>query len=84
VTKKINKSDEVDVKWDMETAGEADLAGVKEEALDQESQEKCIKQFALNAAKNARFLSSQQKASRFTAKNVTGKEELTKLIILKT
>ena len=48
---------------------------VQEEILDQK---RCIKQFALNADRNAKFLSSQQKASRFTAKNVIGKKELTK------
>ena len=57
------------------------MAAVSEEAL---AQEKCRKQFALNADRNAKYLSSQQKASRFTAKNVTGKKELTKLIILRT
>jgi hypothetical protein len=43
-----------------------DLADFKE-ALDQE---KCTKQFALNARKNAKFLSSLQKESQFIAKNV--------------
>jgi len=37
-------------------------------------QEKCIKLFALNARKTAKFLSNQQQASRFFAKNVTLKK----------
>jgi len=32
--------------------------------------EKCIKLYALTAVRNAKFLSSQQKASQFFAKNV--------------
>ena len=34
-------------------------------------QDKCIKQLALSADRNAKFLSSQQKASLSTAKNAT-------------
>jgi hypothetical protein len=34
-----------------------------------QAQEKCIKQFALNASKNVKFHSSQQKASQFIAEN---------------
>jgi len=41
--------------------------GVSEEILDPR---KGIKQFAPNAGRNVKFHSSQQKASRFTAKNV--------------
>jgi hypothetical protein len=40
------------------------------------AQEKCIKQLALNAEKNAKFLSNQQKASQFIAENVTLREHL--------
>ena len=40
-----------------------------------ENQEKCIKQFVLNAEKNAKFLSSQQKASQFFARNVIERKE---------
>ena len=39
------------------------------------AQGKCIKQLAPSAAMNARFHSSRQKASQFTAGTVTGKEE---------
>ena len=37
--------------------------------------ERCIKQPALNAAKNVKFHSSQRKADLFFAENVIGKEE---------
>jgi hypothetical protein len=37
--------------------------------------EKCTKQFVLNARKNVKFLSSQQKASQFIAKNASLSEE---------
>ena len=49
-----------------------------EEASEEETsaQEKCIKQLALNAEKNAKFLSNQQKASQFIAENVTLREHL--------
>lgn len=36
--------------------------------------EKCIKQFALNVAKNVRFLSNLQKVGQFIAKNAMRKE----------
>ena len=62
---------------------EVDLVGAKEEALDQGSQGKCTKQFAQSAEKNAKFLSSQQKASQYIAKNATEAKGSTKLIILK-
>ena len=32
---------------------------------------KCIKRFALSAVRNVRFLSSPQKAGRFTARNAS-------------
>jgi hypothetical protein len=37
--------------------------------------EQCIKQLALSADRNAKFLSSQQKASQFIAKNAMLKED---------
>jgi hypothetical protein len=40
------------------------------------AQEKCIKQFALNVRRNAKFLSSLQKANQFIAENVTLREHL--------
>ena len=43
-----------------------------EEILDHE---KCIKQLALSAEKNAKFLSSQQKVSQFIAENVIRRKE---------
>jgi ABC-type transport system involved in cytochrome bd biosynthesis fused ATPase/permease subunit len=49
-----------------------------EEASEEETsaQEKCTKLLALNAERNAKFHSSQQKASQFTAENVTLREHL--------
>jgi hypothetical protein len=55
-----DQADSIEAAVDLETS----IAG----------QEKCIKQFALNASKNAKFHSSQQKASQFIAKNVSLKE----------
>jgi len=46
------------------------------------AREKCIKQLALNAAVNAKFHSSLEKASLFIAGNVTGKEEGSNSLIL--
>lgn len=43
-------------------------AAVSEEILDQEQ---CIRLYVQNAAKNAKFRSSLQRASRFTAKIAT-------------
>ena len=48
------------------------LEEVQEEILDQE---KCIKQFALNVAKNAKFHSNLQKVEMFFARNVFQNEE---------
>ena len=45
---------------------------VSEEILDHD---RCIKQFVLNVAKNAKFHSSLQKAEMFFAKNVLQNEE---------
>jgi len=39
------------------------------------AQERCTKQFALNADRNAKFLSSRQKADLYTAKNVIRKKD---------
>jgi len=39
------------------------------------AQERCTKQSALNAARNAKYLSSQQKANLSFAGNVTRKEK---------
>jgi len=46
-------------------------------------QEKCIKQFAQNASKNAKFHLSQQKESQFIAKNVLQKESQDSKFIFK-
>jgi hypothetical protein len=55
---------EDDVKWENL---EIEAAAVLEEISDHV---KCTKQFAQNVEKNAKFLSSQQKASQYFAKNV--------------
>lgn len=54
--------------------GEANLEAADSEAAAQEeilAQEKCIKQYALSADKNAKFLLSQPKANLFIAGNVS-------------
>ena len=63
-------------KWEILT--EEDLEEVlamtaQEEILDQG---RCIKQLALNADRNAKFLSSQKKAGQFSAGNATQRKEL--------
>ncbi len=45
------------------------------------AQEKCIKQLALNATKNVKYHSSQQKASQFTAEIVSQRKEVTSFIV---
>lgn len=40
--------------------------------------DKCIKQFVLSAARNAKYHSRQQKANPFIAKNAIEKEDRTK------
>ena len=50
--------------WENSTAVQEDLG-----------LERCIKRLALNAAKNVKFHSNQEKASQFTAENVIEKEE---------
>ena len=64
--------------WEDLTTGQEDLtAAVSEETTLEASmmgQEKCIKQFALNVSKNAKFHSNLQKASQFIVKNVSLKE----------
>lgn len=45
-----------------------------QDRVDLVDQEKCIKLFALNARKTAKYLSNLQPASQFIAKNVTLKK----------
>jgi hypothetical protein len=61
-------------KWEISEAEAADSGEILVHA-------KCIRQFALSAERNAKFHSSQQKASQFIAENVMPKEGITELIL---
>ena len=66
-------------KWEILTEEDLEEVLVVAETVAQEEildQERCIKQLALNADRNAKFLSSRKKAGQFSAENATQRKEL--------
>ena len=64
----------------VEDSAAAEIEDSVEEALIA-AQERCIKQFVINASKSAKFLSNQQKENLFFARTVTQRSKNLKVMI---